>query len=203
MNTRKRFASRRFAADEEVSLDELDKQLDDAMAPVDDDEAAAEQISQEADDFLDKLDGKGQPKLPDEEPIVSAEQEVINACNEIEGKIAKAEVEEACQKVESCIKGCEDKERMGRRASRRFAGVEERIGDQAHGGTPSVSGLAKSKVDCATRKEVYGQNTDSKYVASITRKLDRVAAALEARGMKKMAFRIDQLSDRLEASVKH
>ena len=81
-------------------------------------------------------------------------------------------------------------------------GIEDSIGDEANGGDPSVSELPDTKIDCESDKEVFGRSTDSEYVAKITARLDRVAAALEARGMKKMAFRVDQLSDKLEASIR-
>ena len=87
-------------------------------------------------------------------------------------------------------------------ASEAMPGIEDKIGDEANGGDPSVSELPDTKIDCESYKDVFGQNTDSEYVAKITARLDRVASALEARGMKKMAFRVDQLSDKLEASIR-
>ena len=109
---------------------------------------------------------------PDDKEIISEEQEVLNACAELEAKIASE-----------------------------FApGIEDEIGDEAKGGDPSVSTITDSKVDVSTDKEVFP--TNSEYVAKITARLDRVANILEKRGMKRMAFRVDQLSDKLEASIR-
>jgi hypothetical protein len=78
--------------------------------------------------------------------------------------------------------------------------LEDKIGDEAHGGDPSVSDIVDTKVDVSTDKEVFP--TNSEYVARITKRLDRVANILEKRGLKRMAFRVDQLSDKLESSIR-
>lgn len=79
-------------------------------------------------------------------------------------------------------------------------GIEKEIGDEAGGGDPSISEVVDSDIDVSTDAEVFP--TNSKYVASIVKRLDRVANILEKRGMKKMAYRVDVLSDRLESSIK-
>ena len=85
-------------------------------------------------------------------------------------------------------------------ASEVAPGIEDKIGDEAKGGDPSVSDIVDTKIDVATDKEVYP--TDSEYVARITKRLDKVATILENRGLKRIAFRIDQLSDKLESSIR-
>lgn len=80
------------------------------------------------------------------------------------------------------------------------ASATPEIGDEANGGDPSVSEIVKTDVDVNTDAEVFP--TDSEYVAKVTARLDRVADILEKRGMKKMAYRLDVLSDKLEASVR-
>lgn len=77
---------------------------------------------------------------------------------------------------------------------------EVEIGDEAHGGDPSVSEITDSDVDVNTDAEVFP--TDSEYVARITAKLDKVANYLEKTGKKRMAYRLDVLSDKLEKSVR-
>lgn len=86
-------------------------------------------------------------------------------------------------------------------ASEEAPGVEDEITDTATGGDPTVSEIAPGGegVEVQTDGEVFP--TDSEYVAKITARLDRVADILEKRGMKRMAFRIDRLSDQLEASL--
>lgn len=183
LNKRSRFASRRRMADDDITIDELEEQLseeldmEDVEQPKVDPEVAS--VIAEADEILKECE-EDEERLPDSKPIVSEEEGVLKECDDLEKKIA----------------------RIRRKASESKPGVEDKIGDEAHGGDPSVSTLPDTKVKCETDKQVFGQNTDSAYVARITRKLDRVASALERRGMKRMAFRIDQLSDRLEASVR-
>ena len=142
--------------------------------------------------------------------------EVIKACKELEEKITAAEkefeVEDKDDEVAEVIKACEELEEKVTAteepnlpdeesivASETTPGIEDEIGDEAKGGDPSVSDLVDTKVDVSTDKEVYP--TNSEYVASITKRLDRVATILEKRGMKRMAFRVDQLSDKLESSI--
>ena len=77
---------------------------------------------------------------------------------------------------------------------------EVEIGDEAHGGDPSVSEITDNDVEVNTDAEVFP--TDSEYVAKITAKLDKVASYLEKTGRKRMAYRLDVLSDKLEQSVR-
>ena len=170
---------------DELTIADLEKQLNDeigledegtkASAPVEasDENAEIAAIMKEANDFLTAC-GTELPDDKGDNAVLSEEEKVLGECKEVEAKIASIEK----------------------------SGIEDEIGDQVKGGEPSVSELAKTKIDCDTKKDVIGKQSDSEYVASITQRLDRVANALEKRGMRRMAFRIDQLSDRLEASVK-
>lgn len=200
-NTKSRFASEDILAieelaeqlDEELGLNDLDQaESDDDIVPIEetvtDDDliAAAEEL----------LEGA---ELPDEQEIISADDEadeILAEAEELEKQLEEAgeefAPEEDCPKCGSAECKC---------ASEVAPGIEDEIGDEAHGGDPTVSTIIDNTVDCDTDKEVFGQNTDSEYVAKVVARLDRVASALEKRGMKKMAFRIDQLSDRLEASI--
>ena len=171
-----------------------------------DDKEAADLIA-EANEFLASVDGT---EVPGEQPIVSEKDEVINSCNEVENQIAcieAAEKEEENKNAEAkeaseILASCDDIERRivaaERKASTVSKGIEDRIGDQKNGGQPSVSSLAKTKVPVGTRKGVFGTNSRSQYVASITKRLDRVADILEKQGETRMAFRIDRLADAIE-----
>ena len=171
-----------------------------------DDKEAADLIA-EANEFLASVDGT---EVPGEQPIVSEKDEVINDCNEVENHIAcieAAEKEEAEKNAEAkeaseILASCDAIERRivaaERRASTVSKGIEDRIGDQKNGGQASVSSLAKTKVPVGTRKGVFGTNSRSQYVASITKRLDRVADILEKQGKTRMAFRIDRLADAIE-----
>jgi len=142
----------------------------------------ADEVLKACDELEQQINASSDVVAPDDKEIISEEQEVLNACAEIEAKIAAFEAEEV------------------KTASETTPGIEDEIGDEAKGGDPSVSTITDSKVDVSTDKEVFP--TNSEYVAKITARLDRVANILEKRGMKRMAFRVDQLSDKLEASIR-
>lgn len=215
----KRTASRRRTAAEVV--DALEEDLRDALdtedldtVPIEEscdftagddcedcDETAA--LLAEANEFLASVDGTD---LPDAKACVSEEDEIVKACDDVEKQIACVEAEEKekaeAKEASEILASCDAVERKiiaaERRASTVRKGIEDRIGDQAHGGQPSTRELAKSKPAVGTRKGVFGTNSRSQYVASITKRLDRVADILEKQGKKRMAFRIDRLADAIE-----
>lgn len=211
----------------EVVIDALEEQLaeelgiddfDETACEADDDEqieiaedADALDVAQAADELTKAIEEQSRSaaaQLPDDEEVISCKaeddeaEEILDACDELEKKL------DACDKTaEECPEcgqePCQCKQASRRRASIAKPGIEDKIGDQAHGGDPSTSRLPKlTKVDCGTDKEVFGKNSKSQYVARITARLDRVAKALEERGKRRMAFRIDQISDALEASIR-
>lgn len=238
MNNRARFASRNFQADDEVTIGDLEQQLDEVLSTGEEiDESSIDDEIADAEKAINNAENGGAPAAPSapaepsiDDEIASVEKAIGDFEAKAASKKAKSEVAGILKEADDVLKACNkisagaklpdnedivnenasvkaeieevEKQIACKEASSKKAGIEDQIGDQAHGGDASVSELPKTKIDCDTDKEVFGQNTDCKYVASVTAKLDRVAAALEKRGLKKMAFRIDQLSDRLEASVK-
>lgn len=163
--------------DMEVPSDVTDETVPDVVTDEADeiegcDETEANEIMAEADELLASFEACG-------DTVVSDEDEIIAECKEVQSKIASLEAKKASEIAD---------------------GIEDEIGDEANGGVPSVSELRKETVDCDTYKEVFP--TNSKYVANITKRLDRVANILEKRGMKRLAFRVDQLSDKLESSIR-
>lgn len=220
----------KFASEDILAIEELAEQLsselnvDDDIEQISDENAEQIPIIEDASDTDDQaiIDAAeellGGAELPDEQPIVGDHdvQDVLKEADALEDEIDRQEVAADADALEKELDACTTagescpecgKEPCQCNASQKTAsevkpGVEDKIGDEANGGDPSVSDLPDTKIDCESDKEVFGQNTDSEYVAKITARLDRVAAALEARGMKKMAFRVDQLSDKLEASIR-
>lgn len=174
-------------AEAEEILKAFEEEAEEAPAPVEAEEAEAPAPVEAAD-----------TEVSDDKEIVSEEDEIIKACEELEAKIAAFEAEEA--EVPAPVEACDEKEEEVKTASETTPGIEDEIGDEAKGGDPSVSTITDSHVDVSTDKEVFP--TNSEYVAKITQRLDRVANILEKRGMKRMAFRVDQLSDKLEASIR-
>lgn len=159
-------------AEEMIGDDEEIVVGDDEVDDIDDDIAVAEDMLAPTAD--------DEVELPDDEEIVNAEdvQEVLDACDELEQKLGDDAIT----------------------ASEEEPGIEDEIQDTANGGDPTVSELPETQIDTATDAEVYP--TESQYVAHLTARLDKIATALERKGLKKMAFRVDKLSDELENSVK-
>lgn len=224
----RKFASDDIVAIEQLA-EQLASELEsaDLNADVDDSNdvvAIEEDADKEACDVVSKAEElMADAELPDDKQIVgddeAEKQAILAEAEEIESVIADAEKEDDAQQViaeaealekeidssvaeEKCPDCGKEKCECAKTASEIQPGIEDKIGDEANGGDPSVSDIVDNDIDVSTDKEVFGQNTDSEYVAKITARLDRVATALEKRGMKKMAFRVDQLSDRLEASVR-
>lgn len=219
LETRNRFASEELEAEDIIAIEALEEQLADELEMEDVNKADGseeKELIAEAEEILKafeeeaeetpaapapeeapaapavEAEDKADTEVPDDKEILSEEEEIIAACEELEAKIAVFEAEEE-------INACGDTEEV-KTASETTPGIEDEIGDEAKGGDPSVSTITDSKVDVSTDKEVFP--TNSEYVAKITARLDRVANILEKRGMKRMAFRVDQLSDKLEASIR-
>jgi hypothetical protein len=173
---------------EDIELDSLDEQLpeeldSEELAPLAEDAEIPEDLEETEGDFEVAEDEVDEdvlelPEDQDDEAILSDEEEDDLAF------LDEFEEEETTT------------------ASEVTPGIEDEIGDEANGGDPSVSEIAEGGegVEVSTDAEVFP--TESEYVAKITARLDRVANYLEKHGQKKMAYRIDLLSDRLEASIR-
>jgi hypothetical protein len=173
---------------EDIELDSLDEQLpeeldSEELAPLAEDAEIPEDLEETEGDFEVAEDEVDEdvlelPEDQDDEAILSDEEEDDLAF------LDEFEEEETTT------------------ASEVTPGIEDEIGDEANGGNPSVSEIAEGGegVEVSTDAEVFP--TESEYVAKITARLDRVANYLEKHGQKKMAYRIDLLSDKLEASIR-
>lgn len=172
---------------EDIELDSLDEQLpeeldSEELAPLAEDAEIPEDLEETEGDFEVAEDEVDEdvlelPEDQDDEAILSDEEDDLAFLDEFE-------------------------EEETTTASEVAPGIEDEIGDEANGGDPSVSEIAEGGegVEVSTDAEVFP--TKSEYVAKITARLDRVANYLEKHGQKKMAYRIDLLSDRLEASIR-
>lgn len=217
-----RYAKEVIDALEEQLADELtseDVDLDAGAAPAAPAEAPAapaedgdvvpieendDEILNQAEEMLEGLEAEGEAAPEGEAAGAAADDaeaaEILASCDKLETAIEAAELEKEIDAIEAGEDDCpECKERQGcptasRKASTVKPGIEDEIGDQGRGGEPSVSKLPKlSDPQTITLRQ---------YVFKLTGRLDRVAKELEARGNRRMAFRIDQLSDALEASVR-
>lgn len=199
MKTKKSFDESKIAA----YIEALEKQLDADLKAEDEKAQTALQVQDEAEDLLDSDDKSDDGEFDDEvikiqeEDEEKSEEESLNDdIEEVEEEVEKQEVVTACREVQASIAMLE------KQASEEKKGIEDEIGDEVGGGDSSVSKVAPGgdDVDVSTDKEVFP--TNSEFVAKITDRLDRVASELEKRGMKRMAFRVDQLSDKIESSIR-
>ena len=168
----------------------------------------AKNITADGESLVSEAENLGKyADLPEDKQLVAEDEEknqVLKACDAIEAKIASLSKERtmtaAKNSLASEIAFCE---RMIAKAESKTSsvadknGIEEEIGNEAAGEDPSVSTVTKSEPDCETLCEVAtGKN---EFVAkSITRRLDRCADVCEKRGLTKLAFAIDKMSDEIE-----
>lgn len=190
---------------EDVELDSLDEQIPEELdsedlAPMNaDDELLEDETDFEVAD--DEVDGDVMelPEDKDDDTILSDEDEDDEIVSEEDDnyEIVSDEDDDDLSFLD------EVEEDENTTASEVAPGVEDDMGDEANGGDPSVSKIVPGgkDVDVSTDSEVFP--TESEYVARIVSRLDRVANYLEKKGEKRMAYRIDLLSDKLEASIKN
>lgn len=212
---------------EDVELDSLDEQIPEELetdeletideAETDDsfdvaDDELTDEIPEEEDELEDDLTADEDDSVADDEELVDGEDEID------EDEIGEDPVELPDDQDDDAIlsddeeindEGDEDgeddlaflDEEETTTASEVAPGIEDEIGDEVHGGDPSTSEVAPGgdEVETSTDAEVFP--TESEYVSSIVKRLDRVANYLEKKGQKRMAYRIDMLSDKLEASL--
>lgn len=196
---------------EDVELDSLDEQIPEELdsedlAPMN----ADDELSEDEKDFEvadDEVDGDVMelPEDKDDDTILSDEDEDDEIVFDEDDEIVSDEDEDdtilSDEDDLSFLDEVEEDETTT--ASEVAPGVEDDMGDEANGGDPSVSKIVPGgkDVDVSTDGEVFP--TESEYVARIVSRLDRVANYLEKKGEKRMAYRIDLLSDKLEASIKN
>ena len=163
-----------FVSDEVLELDEIEETI------------PQEEVLESEEPML--------PEDEDQDTIISDEQleEVLASLEDgqLQAQEEQIEVEQELQEEENLV------------ASQEFPGIEDEIQDTANGGEPTTSQIApggeQAKGEVSTDAEVFP--TNSEYVAQVVEKLDDIAGTLEKMGMKKLAFRIDTLSDKLELS---
>lgn len=157
---------------------------------VSDDVVEMDEIEETIPETTENIEAEGLPEDQDEETILSDE--------ELEEVLAALDDGEACDTA--CDTACDET----KTASETEAGIEDEITDTVGGGDPTTSEVApggeEAKGEVQTDAEVYP--TESAYVASLVRKFDRIATELEKKGMKRLAYRLDVISDKLEKQYK-
>lgn len=115
------------------------------------------------------------------------------------GTKAADEIEETMLEADEDL---EDVLGDGVEASESVPGVEDSIVDTGEGGQPTVQTVVdqgdKVESELPADSEVFPTSEPKVAKRMIVQRLDRVANVLERNGEKKLAFRIDQISDYLE-----
>ena len=182
-------------SDDVVEMDEIEETIP---------ETAEDDLNLDADDDLGIESEDLLPEDKDDEAIVGDEEQVAEeteeACDEKEQVFSDEELEQVMEALDDDDE-CQNCEVT---ASETESGIEDEITDTVGGGDPTTSEVApggeEAKSEVQTDAEVYP--TESAYVASLVRKFDRIADELEKKGMKRLAYRLDKLSDRLEKQYK-
>lgn len=178
-------------------------------------ETEAKSITAEENDLVSQAEALGKyADLPEDKELVAKDDEaneVLAECDAVEAKIASmtrpgkslvakrrlAEKEELDKDIAACEKMIAKAEEVKTSSVSDKNGIEEEIGNEAAGEDPSVSTITKSDADCEKLSDVAGGNCE--FVAkSITKRLDRCAEVCEKRGLTKLAFAIDKMSDEIE-----
>lgn len=209
--TRTRRKSSTAGALVDMAIDD-DARKKDVVSEVDEiDEQLPEELSAEDLNFKagDAADGKADDLsfLDDEENDVGGSDdaelnvEEIMGCADEDGKVrlsrirALAECTLPDDRDEDDVIACGRGASLRRRADRNRPGIEDDIGDEAGGGSPSVSGVVPFfgkdvRLDRATQKRT---------IRNITARLDNLADYCERSGFKRLAYRLDVISDKLES----
>ena len=158
-----------------VALDELDEQIPE--------ELSADDLS-----FLDEV--PGEEEAGENDPELNIED--IVGCTDENGKVKLSSIKALAECVVPDDKG-EDDVLGCRNASIEQPGIEDTIGDQANGGDPSLSvvvpGDDEDKIDKKEQEQA---------IKEITARIDRLADYCERSGHKRLAFKLDVISDKLE-----
>ena len=159
---------------EPASVDELDESVPEEL---------------EADD-LEFLEENQEEKVGEEsDPTLNIED--IVACSDEDGKVKMSSIRALAE--ETIIPDDKDEDEIvgSRKADINAPGIEDTIGDEAHGGKPSVSNLFD-------KESVMDEEDQEKSIKEITARLDKIASYCERSGHKRLAYEIDQISDKLE-----
>lgn len=184
------------AAEDDTEIPVVEEEAPVPAPVADDDEISASALIAQADALIASIEGKEAST----DTTVADDKEIIGKeIAEIEAKIAAVQAKEQ-EKSETAYVAQELEDVERKIASIEKKGIEDEITQTVSGAEPTTSNVVKTKIDVETLPEVAGSN--SEYVAKITKRLDRVANILEKRGMKRLAFRVDQLSDKIESSIK-
>lgn len=167
-----------FNEDAPIELDELDEQM-------------PEELSTEDLSFLDEV-----PEEVDADDDAELNIEDIVSCADENGIVRMSSI----RALAECALP-DDKDEDEIIASRRKAdinrpGVEDTIGNEANGGSPSVSEVVPGGDDVK-----LNENDQKETIKSITARLDRLANYCQRSGHKRLAYNLDMISDKLESSI--
>lgn len=179
-----------------LGMESSDALKEDAPVTVDElDEQIPTELGQGDLSFLDETPGEAD----DGEEDVELNVEDIVGCADGNGKVkmssirALAECSVPDDLDDDEILTASDDDVAEFKASRNTPGIEDTIGNQANGGDPSLSKILDIEDDVQV-----GNKEQEAAIKKITARLDRLANYCERSGHKRLAYRLDVISDKLE-----
>lgn len=177
-----------FNEDAPIELDELDEQMPEELSAEDlsfldevpEDVEADDDAELNVDDIVNCADENGMVRmssiralaectLPDDKD----EDEIYSSIDELEDQITAS---------------------LRRKADINRPGIEDTIGNEAHGGTPSVSEVVPGGDDVK-----LNENDQQEAIKGIVARIDHIANYCQRAGYKRLAYNLDIISDKLES----
>ena len=161
-----------------VALDELDEQM-------------PEELSEDDLSFLDEVPGEAEAN---EDEDVTLNIEDIVGCADADGKVRMSSIRALAEESTIIPDDMDDEEILScRTADIHEHGIEDEIGDHANGGDVSMSKLIEDKDET-----MLDDDEQDAEIKKIVARLDRLANYCERSGYKRLAYKLDVISDKLE-----
>lgn len=180
-----------------LGMESSDALKEDAPIAVDEmDEQIPEELNEDDLSFLDETPGEIDGE--DEEDVELNVEDIVG-CADSDGKVKMSSIRalaECCPPDDlgdDDILSATDDDVEEFTASLNNPGIEDTIGNQASGGDPSLSQIVQMDDDLQ-----MDEDEQKEEIKKITARIDRLANYCERSGHKRLAYRLDVISDKLE-----
>ena len=161
-----------------VALDELDEQM-------------PEELSEDDLSFLDEVPGETEAN---EDEDVTLNIEDIVGCADADGKVRMSSIRAIAEECTVIPDDMDDEEILScRTADIHEHGIEDEIGDHVNGGNVSMSKLIEDKDET-----MLDDDEQDAEIKKIVARLVRLANFCDRSGYKRLAYKLDVISDKLE-----
>ena len=180
-----------------LGMESSDALKEDAPIAVDEmDEQIPEELNEDDLSFLDETPGEIDGE--DEEDVELNVEDIVG-CADSDGKVKMSSIRalaECCPPddlADDDILSATDDDVEEFTASLNNPGIEDTIGNQTSGGDPSLSQIVQMDDDLQ-----MDEDEQKEEIKKITARIDRLANYCERSGHKRLAYRLDVISDKLE-----